>query len=365
VSNEQDIVSGKAWADFCDQLKQAGEVVLRAEAPANAFDRAEGYRYLTRLARIGLDMFMESGDRSHPSFYRPSHETAKIGADNPDNYYQRAELDGQYDYKISGHRGSVAYLSFGTQSGGYGEDGQNASTGFIDDKDLVVDEDGHFELILSTDKPAGANWLAMTPATRTVIVRQTFLDRMAESKAVLTIERLGADSAPQPLSAETVAANLQSTAAFVKGTAALFADWSQRCLPYVNQFAPWQQQWCQDVGGDANIHYYFNYWQLADDEALVIELPFVADCENWNYQLNNYWMESLDYRYQQIHINKHNALVSADGGVRIVVSHQPLPVDNLLTTAGHHLGTSCFRWIGAKDFPDPTMRVVKAATLKR
>ncbi|CAH0991402.1 hypothetical protein SIN8267_01506 [Sinobacterium norvegicum] len=363
MSNEQDILSGKAWGDFCDQLKQAGDVVLRSEAPDNAFDRAEGYRYLTRLARIGLDMFMESGDRSHPSFYRPSHETAKIGADNPDNYYQRAELDGQYDYKISGHRGSVAYLSFGTQSGGYGEDGKNESTGFIDDHDLIIDENGRFELILSVSKPPQGNWLAMTATTRTVIVRQTFLDRSAEDKAELTIARIGADAAPAPLTAAAIATNLQSTAAFVKGTAQLFADWSQRCLPHVNAFAPWEQQWCQDVGGDANIHYYFNYWQLADDEALIIELPSIPDCENWNYQLNNYWMESLDYRYQQIHINKHNAVVANDGSVTIIVSHQTLAVDNLLTTAGHKLGTSCFRWIGAKDFPEPSMRVVKAASL--
>lgn len=34
---------------------------------------------------------MESGDRAFPTFYRPSHETAKIDADNPVNYYKHAE----------------------------------------------------------------------------------------------------------------------------------------------------------------------------------------------------------------------------------------------------------------------------------
>ncbi len=45
------VVSGKAWTDFCRALEQAGEVILRDSAPATPLDRAEGYRYLTRLLR--------------------------------------------------------------------------------------------------------------------------------------------------------------------------------------------------------------------------------------------------------------------------------------------------------------------------
>jgi hypothetical protein len=30
----------------------------------------------------------------------------------------------------------------------------------------------------------------------------------------------------------------------------------------------------------------------------------VPPCRTWNFQLNNYWMESLDYRYHTIHVNK-------------------------------------------------------------
>jgi hypothetical protein len=30
----------------------------------------------------------------------------------------------------------------------------------------------------------------------------------------------------------------------------------------------------------------------------------IPDCEYWNFQLENYWMESLDYRHNPIHINE-------------------------------------------------------------
>src|SRR5690625_5475520 len=139
----QKVVDGRIWAEFCDHLKRAGEQVLRPEAPADAFNRAEGWRYLTRLTRIALDMFVECNDPDFPTFYRPSHETAKIGADNPDNLYLRAQVNGRHDYRIVGTRGSVHYLGFVTMAGGYGEDGRNLLTGSLDTAgDLEVGPDG-------------------------------------------------------------------------------------------------------------------------------------------------------------------------------------------------------------------------------
>jgi len=53
------VLSGEAWADFCDSLKDAGELVNAQLAPDDAFNRAEGYRYLTRMLRAGLESFLE------------------------------------------------------------------------------------------------------------------------------------------------------------------------------------------------------------------------------------------------------------------------------------------------------------------
>ncbi len=56
------------------------------------------------------------------------------------------------------------------------------------------------------------------------------------------------------------------------------------------------------------------------DEALVIQVK-PPDCDTWNFQLNNYWMESLDYRYFNICINKGNAQYNEDGSVEVIVTH--------------------------------------------
>ena len=114
--SEARVIDGRAWSDFCKALERAGEVVLRDASPRDAFDRAEGFRYLSRLTRVALESFIECADPAFPVLRRPAHETVKIGADNPDNYYQSAAISGEYEYRIHGQRGTIHYLGFGILS---------------------------------------------------------------------------------------------------------------------------------------------------------------------------------------------------------------------------------------------------------
>ena len=108
-----------------------------------------------------------------PVLHRVAHETVKLGADNPDNYYQTAAIRGDFDYRIAGRRNTVKYLSFGTQAGHYGQGGGMPPTGYIEAAEIETDDDGHFELIVSST-PNDGNWLPMQSDSGTLIVRQTF-----------------------------------------------------------------------------------------------------------------------------------------------------------------------------------------------
>lgn len=365
MATEEDVISGKAWDDFCDALKSAGAQVLRPETPVTALDRAEGWRYLTRLLRIGLEMHLEFADGDFPGFFAPSHETGKIGADNPDNLYMMARINGRNDYIIRGTRGSVPYLSIGSQKGGYETNGRMEQTGFIDANDFVLDAEGRFEIRLSEQRPAQGNWLRIEPATNAVIVRQTFQDRSAEQPATMRIERADRQSRPEPLSAERLANGLNNAARFVNGTATLFANWAQSYLPHQNELPLADQALCQSVGGDPNILYYHSAWSLADDELLVIHLPRIPECRFWNLQINNWWMESLDYRHHRIHHNIHSAVSDPDGGVTLVLAHADPRHPNWLETAGHQSGTLCLRLVGARETITPVTQVIKTQDWSR
>ena len=354
------VVSGQSWDEFCDTLKAAGASLNFPGAPRDAFNQAEGYRYLTRLTRAGLMAFVEHADPRAPVLHRVAHETVKLGADNPDNYYQTAAVSGAYEYRITGRRNTVTYLGFGTQAGHYGQGGGLPPTGYIEAGELEMDADGGFELVLSTE-PREGNWLPMTPETGTLIVRQTFLDRDTEIPAELHIERIappGEENGPAPLTPGQIDAGLTSVSTLVAGASLLFAKWARDFQKHSNALPRFDQDTSNAAGGDPNIAYYHSHWALGPDEALVIEAT-PPPCEYWNFQLNNYWMESLDYRHHRIHTNKHLARYESDGSVRLVVAHEDPGLPNWIETAGHAAGTMCFRWVRADAHPVPRTRVLK------
>ena len=355
------IMNGSSWADFCEKLKSAGNIILREGSPKDPFDRAEGFRYLSRLTRVALESYIEYADPAAPVLRRPAHETVKIGADNPDNYYQSAAISGRYEYRIRGKRGTVHYLGFGTYVGSYGSGGRMGQSGYLEGSDLQIEPDGSFEIIMSCD-PKPGNWLPMEPDTSSLIVRQTFQDRDAEKIAELQIERLGAHGPPKPPTPEFIDRGLAAASAYVAGTASLFAEWAEGFAKHINQLPEFDPAVARAAHGDPNICYFHGYWELGADEALVIEVT-PPKCDYWNFQLNNHWMESLDYRYHQIAINHYGARYRKDGSVRIVVAHQDSGVDNCIDTAGHRRGTMGLRWIRADAHPHPTTRVIKLADL--
>jgi hypothetical protein len=356
------VMDGTSWAELCDALKAAGQIVTAPEAPADPLTRAEGFRYLSRILRAALQTFVEHNDPRAPVLQRVVHETAKMGADNPDNVYLNAAISGEHRYRIVGTRGTVHFLSFATQIGHYGRGNGMPPTGQIDTSELSVRDDGTFEVWVSCERPErlepGQSWLPMRPESGTLIVRQSRLDPR-EVTAELRIERVGGDPAPAPLTPRMLDEGFQSSAMLVRGASMLFASWARMFEAHTNELPRFDPETSNRFGGLADIAYYHSYWKLGPDEALVIDAQ-PPPCDHWNFQLNNHWMESLDYRYHRIHVNTATATARPDGSIRIVVAHRDPGVPNWIETAGHELGTMCFRWVRPEgEPPQPRTRVVR------
>jgi len=219
-------------------------------------------------------------------------------------------------------------------------------------------EDGTFEVIVSV-KPQPGNWLPMDPETNQMIVRQTYTDREHQTVYDLAIERVGAEGPRAPLDAANFHDGLLASSQYVRTCGNLFADWTESYARHPNELV------VRDVSGaqgDPALFYYQGYWRLEDDEALVITAT-PPECDYWNFQVNNYWLESLDYRYHRIDINHTQAHCESDGSFRIVVASRDPGVPNWLETAGHRHGTMGLRWVKAKEHPKPECRVVPVAEL--
>jgi len=344
------------WKEFCQKLEAAGEHVIGSSLTGSELDEAEGVRYLTRLLRVGLDMHLENADPAFPSFYQASHATAKIGSDNPDNFYQNATISGAHSYRIRGQRGSVPILSFGTKANRYAIDGSMASTGELDIRDVALEADGSFEIIVSRDKQSG-NWLPLSEDSSILIVRQTFFNRAAETPAMVTIEAIDAPSHPAPLSADSLSAALTRVPAFIGGTSAIFLQWAELFKrENKNALNTVDQSMFFKAGGDPMIYYLHGWWELEEGQALRITSS-IPECEGWNFQINNIWMESLDYRHHRIHTNNELAQLNDDGTVTLTVSSKPQD-GNHIDTAAHNRGTMLWRWTGAKNHPIPKVEFI-------
>ncbi len=350
-----------AWRAFCAKLAEAGDIVLAPDVPGDALTQAEGVRYLSRLTKLALEQYVEAVDPDFPFFYQLSHETAKIGADNPDNIYWNAAIKGSQDYRITGTRGSMFYFSIVANAMRYHIDGSAHATGSLMNDEIVWGPNGEVEIIASCT-PQPGNWLRLEPDASVIIIRQSALDRATERGGEFTIARIGGPTVPAPLSPATLASGLATSAQFVSGIANTFADWTRLFRQTPNSFATLDQAMFQKGGGAKDIFYAHAYWQIAEDEAWVIEVT-PPDCYYWNFQLDNWWMESLDYRFCQISVNKHSAKLESDGSVRIVCAARDPGRGNWIDTCDHREGTALLRWAGAIDHPLPRARIVKLEDL--
>ncbi len=191
----------------------------------------------------------------------------------------------------------------------------------------------------------------MEDDTSLLVVRQTFSDRATQTACEMSIAALGGPATPTPLSASFLAAALARTTGFVDGTARTFLRWTEMFrTEQFNQLATIDQTMFWRAGGDPMIYYLHGYWQLAADQALVIE-TVVPACRAWNFQVNNYWMESLDYRAHRVHVNHSSARLNEDQSVTVVVAASDPGFGNWIDTAGHEHGTMLWRWTGAETHP--------------
>jgi hypothetical protein len=357
------VVDGTAWREFCDLLADAGEAVLAEGNPDDPFDRTEGFRMLTRLLRGALETHLENGRPTHPKLICTCHETIKIVAENPDNHYLGASLDGRYDYCIRGTRGEAKWISFNLFSGaGFGGGGPGTGA-TLHEEQMQIEPDGRFEVIISQREHPG-NWLRSEPDTRSIAIRQTFLDKRHQEHAELQIERIDGDgSPPPPLTPHDLYRSLQIAGHYTKGVAAIGANWATRQSRWPNEFRDEAEDDLTARFKDPQIKWHQAYFELAEDEALVVEVTPPA-CDYWMIALHNHWMETLDYVHHRSALNCHSAKREADGSVRFVVASRDPGVPNWLDTAGHARGTVGVRWVGP-DVVDvlPSTRVVRLAEL--
>ncbi len=343
------------WEEFCEELKQAGEQLIREDLPLDRLDAAEGLRYLSRLLRTGLERNVEGADAANPYLHVLCNERIKgFGGDNPDTLYYGAALRDEYEYVLKGDFSGCSYFS--VIATGQEEDGLNCVTGSVDSTSLPAGKEGPVEISVrrahetsATEGEDSALATVTTDArTHSLLVRCTFDDAL-DKKLDISFARVNATGEPTECQFDSSAAGLMDTARFVHTSAQQWCNRSAGLRSDVNRLPLQDPERMRAMGGDPNIFYYNTAWALGADESLVIHIPTIPECTTWGFQINNLWTESLDYTQGQIHLNKNTAHYDADGSVTIVVSERDPGRPNWLKTMGHRTGTANMRLMGASE----------------
>ncbi|MCB1675018.1 MAG: DUF1214 domain-containing protein [Halioglobus sp.] len=367
MSSEQDqalaqsLLSGEAWRTFCDELKAAGDLIVSDQVPQSPLQKAEGFRYLTRVMRMGLEMVLEHGNPAAPQLWFQD-ETVKSGGDNPDNLYYWGRIRGSYSYRLSGELAQPEYLSINIYAGGLNRPGGRRIVADLDLADLQLDSRGRFNLLLARERPdqeGAGQWVPITDDAGTVLVRETVADRNA-ARSEFHIERLEQDKPPEPLDPLTMAKALRSVAGLVHYSSKYFGDMARQWSHTPNTFFASDADASAASFGNLNYQYPSAYFEVGTDEALLIRFQ-PPQCVFWSLVLYNYWMESLDYRYRPIHLNKVTAQLDDEGFVKIVIAHRDPQLEGFqwLDVEGHTEGILTLRFVGAE--PQPLPRIEKVA----
>src|SRR6201995_4856114 len=145
-----------AWQFFQQMLTNVTNIVT--EDAENDRELLEGLRVIARVSSLCAQMSVES-DPGRPAFFDMCSDTRMIGGPNPDGSYFLAMIRGDRRYRITGTRGTTAYLGFQILAG-TGLTPRRMSN-YVGDVDLTL-RPGESALVLSADEPAdldGAHWV--------------------------------------------------------------------------------------------------------------------------------------------------------------------------------------------------------------
>ena len=359
LENELDPDPGRLWDEFCDALKQAGDVLRRPETPTDSQTVAEGFRFLMRMLRVGFENHFELANLSHPQLTPMVGRMVQYEGITSDARYLHALIDGSATHRIRGARGGAPLIEFGTYTGKLGMHEPSHLIASITEETLAVDPDGSVEIVLSPEVHAG-NWIRTDASTRYVMVRQYAADWTGRSPGRFEIAREDVVGARPPITLDEVREALARTAEFTRKNPQIWAGISDYWAGnVVNRFLPQVEADARtDIAPPSGHHFSCGYFDVEPDSALRIEFE-PGRAAYWSLGLSNYWYETIGYGIRDSHVNRGSAVVDPGGRVRIVLAHAKPPasagISNWLDPRGHREGTMVFRWSRPID-PIPEIR---------
>jgi len=416
-----------SWDRLLVQLEEARSAIddpKRWPPPATPRNLAEGYRYVLGFLYGSIARCL-GPTPEFPYFVRAIQPLNRSTIDNADAIYLAAPIDGNFSYTIQGRAGDTRhwraeapitkgrkaphYVIFEAPSGYSGDTGSikemkpgsRTNCDMLDSTKLQVNEDGTFEILLAPERPEGytGNYMRTRATkvrnlpdgstqtreyvTQLVMLRELFCDWEHEELLDLFIYRNDLLGRPMPTYTPAMAAKqMEDIGQFTRNqvyfwnefyavTCEAYGDMNGdgQCFMPRNDFNRPNAASLATAGGMATNIYCGGIYELADDEAMIVELNQPTEPNYIGFHLSNMWGESLDFANYQSSLNGFQAVRDSDNVLRYVIAHRDPGIANWLDTTGHPEGYMAVRWAYSvrpkEDLPWATAKKVKLSEVRQ
>lgn len=359
-----------AWTHFTDELEQVGHR-MQARLPERLRDDSQVQQeahslILQAMVRETLELL--AADEDHPVFLPSLGAAINIFQPNADTVYLNANISDQGTYRLRGDGGSVRIVKMAqfrslTNEVAF-EEGPSSLQALVynDFNELTIDAQGRFDVLLSRQRPDDyqGDWWELRAGTGFLMIRQMSSDWASEVDWRVAIERLDTPVQRARVTAAELQARLDILAQRIGNVALSLVTHvdNMRKAGYLNRL-----RIMHTPGSLEGQFYYEGAYEIAFDEALVVEAKVPDECLYWSTILTNDIYQTIDWINNQSSLNDTQARVDSDGMVRFVLSLQDPGIHNWLDPAGHVSGALQGRWTGCSGTPIPEVTKLKFADL--
>ncbi|MFY9920399.1 MAG: DUF1214 domain-containing protein, partial [Mycobacterium sp.] len=268
-----------------------------------------------------------------------------------------AMIRGDRSYRVTGTRGTTAYLGLQVLAGTGMTPRRMAA--YVGDTDLTLDAGG-FALVFSANEPSpaeldGAQWVQIPEDATSIVVREYIADVDTEQPATLHIEPLTTHPT-QTITDDEAAEQFTAMAWTIMKLTTLHRTIKPELMEQPNTLVT---SAAADLGAADTTPdnlYMLGTFRLNEDESLVLEFE-PPDTRYWNVTLENIWHECLEPRRRHSSVTNKGVAPDADGMVRIAIGANDFGHGHWLDTGGRHRGFVVFRWLDNPEAPKVSVEV--------
>ena len=277
--------------------------------------------YVAMLGVV-MDAYLNrvSVDARHPVFVPCTGYYQRLGTPNPDTIYRRSPIDET--------RGSNASI----------------------------------DILYSAARPEGytGDWLPLQPGTAALWLRAVSDRWGEESEPRIAITRL-VGSSRQRLAPELLEQTLATLAARAERTLEYGIRHADGLAEggFINRLKEIDYS---QAGGMPLQSYHEGLFELAEDQALLVEAKMPEDCRLFSWALTDRMFVTLDWTNAHSSLNRAQAAIDADGVLRVIVAARDPGSPNWLETCGYACGVLQCRSSGSAQSPQIEARVIPLAS---